>query len=197
MKIFNWDEIINNSSDFFTEGTGISVGSYDGLHVGHQQILNALKDGCSENHLQTGIFTFTRPLAGVKNPVSYFGDISSLNQRLELLEAAGIDFVILAEFTEDFAKLSGIEFFSLLKDKINLKLICEGVDFRCGYKGSTDMKEISDFANKEGIEAIFVEPVVANISDNKEVRVSSSIIRQLLAEGNKSKAEELLGRNIK
>jgi len=195
MKVYNWSDISKFNNDF-EQGSGISVGSYDGLHVGHQKILQTLAEGCKSQNLRAGIFTFTRPLAGVKNPLSYTGDISSLEQRLKLFEASGVDFVILAEFTEEFARLSGEEFFKLLKDKINLKFITEGVDFRCGYKGSTDVKALQEFAKREGIETVFVKPVVASVNDNETVRVSSSIIRQLISEGKTKKAEELLGHHL-
>ena len=199
MKIFNWPEITNTQRNadadaFFSAGTGISTGSFDGLHKGHRVLLNTLTDQCKKNQLLPGIVTFTRPLPSIKHSQDYQGDISTLQQRLDLFESMGISFVIVVDFDQDFAALSGTQFFELLVKHCNMKLIAEGVDFRCGYKGATDTQAISYFCRQNNIMPFFVPPVFYKEGTDEEERISSSYIRGMIQKGFFSTVEELLER---
>ncbi len=196
MIIYNWNDIkaLYETPNEFALGTGISVGSFDGLHQGHRTIMKKLVQYSEENNLVPGVITFTRPLPFYKHSSNYPGDISTLEQRLKLFEQAGIKFVILVDFTEDFAKLSGVEFLDLVKNIFNLKFICEGVDFRCGYKGATDIQSISYWAEKNCVATTFVESVIYNPGTDEEERISSSYIRQMIVKGFFSTVQELLTR---
>ena len=186
MQVINWNE---SNLDFLSSQTGISIGSFDGLHKGHRVLLNSLVQNCKKNNLKSGIVTFYRPLPSIKHSSDYAGDISTLKQRLELFENVGIDFVILVDFDNDFAQLKGIEFLSLLVKKYNMCFLAEGVDFRCGYKGATDSTAIQFWAKQNKIDCIFVEPVYF-----KDERISSSYIRQMIQKGFFSTITELLAR---
>ncbi len=186
MQVINWNE---SNLDFLSSQTGISIGSFDGLHKGHRVLLNSLVQNCKKNNLKSGVVTFSRPLPSIKHSSDYAGDISTLKQRLELFENIGIDFVILVDFDNDFAQLKGIEFLSLLVKKYNMCFLAEGVDFRCGYKGATDSTAIQFWAKQNKIDCIFVEPVYYN-----DERISSSYIRQMIQKGFFSTVCELLER---
>ena len=186
MQVINWNE---SNLDFLSSQTGISIGSFDGLHKGHRVLLNSLVQNCKKNNLKSGVVTFSRPLPSIKHSSDYAGDISTLKQRLELFENVGIDFVILVDFDNDFAQLKGIEFLSLLVKKYNMCFLAEGVDFRCGYKGATDSTAIQFWAKQNKIDCIFVEPVYYN-----DERISSSYIRQMIQKGFFSTVCELLER---
>lgn len=195
MKLFQWSDILslyNNTDSFFAKGCGISVGSFDGLHKGHRVLINTLVTECKKMEIPAGVVTFTRPLPSLKHK-DYKGDISTLNQRLKLLENLGVDFAVVVDFNDDFASMSGIDFFTVLEKNCKLKIISEGVDFRCGYKGATDMQEIKAFAACKQIKAFFVEPVYYSTPDG-EKRISSSIIRDLIQNGELDIAAELLDR---
>lgn len=198
MKIFSWADIQNSlitgkQDDFFAPGTGISVGSFDGLHKGHRTLLSRLLQNSKADGLLSGVLTFARPLPSIKNNSNYSGDVTTLEQRLRLFEQLGLDFAIVVDFTKDFAELSGQEFLSILIKTCNLKLLAEGVDFRCGYKGSTDVAAIKVFAETNNLKVVFVEPVYYTILGKQE-RVSSSLVRQLIIQGETSVVEQLLER---
>lgn len=204
MQIFSWNDILTSlntgkENPFFSEGCGICVGSFDGLHKGHQFLLKKMIDSCKKNELKAGAVTFTRPLPAIKHPEDYKGDICTLNQRISRLEKIGLDFIILVDFDETFASMLGSDFFTILVNVCNLKLVAEGCDFRCGYKGAMDVQALKYFCEKNEINSIFINPVYYD-SENAKIytpddavyseiisnpsetiqRVSSSHIRELL-----------------
>lgn len=199
MKIFYWNEIKSDLDKgllipFFKNGCGISIGSFDGLHQGHRVLISTLIEGCKKDNLLSGVVSFTRPLPSFKHAQDYQGDLTTLNQRLKLFEQAGLDFAIIVDFNEDFAALKGVEFFNLLITSCNMKYIAEGVDFRCGYKGSTDISAIKYFAENNSIKYNFVEPVYYRSGTSEEERISSSYIRTMVLKRFLSTAEQLLTR---
>ena len=195
IKTFFWNDIINsNSRELFPQATGISVGSFDGLHLGHRELLNALVDGCRKKGLKSGVITFLRPLPSIKHSGDYKGDVSTLNQRLKLFESLGIDFAVLVDFNEAFAGIAGADFLNILLKSCNMKLLAEGIDFRCGYKGATDAQAIKYWAGQNNVECIFVDPVYYREGTDEDERVSSSYIRQMIQKGFFATVEELLAR---
>ena len=164
MQIFSWNDILTSlntgkENPFFSEGCVICVGSFDGLHKGHQFLLKKMIDSCKKNELKAGAVTFTRPLPAIKHPEDYKGDICTLNQRISRLEKIGLDFIILVDFDETFASMLGSDFFTILVNVCNLKLVAEGCDFRCGYKGAMDVQALKYFCEKNEINSIFINPV--------------------------------------
>ena len=195
MKIFQWNDLLNNNfhTPYFAKGCGISIGSFDGLHKGHGLLLSSLVQSCTSENLLKGVFTFPRPLPSIKYSDEYLGDISTLNQRLHFFEELGIDFVIIADFDKEFAQKKGIDFIKSLCTICNLKLLAEGVDFKCGFKGATDVQAIKYFAEHSGLKTIFVDPVYYKNGNDIE-RISSSYIRQKIKYGFLSTVEEMLSR---
>lgn len=199
MKIFSWNDILsfldNGKEDaFFNQGCGISIGSFDGIHKGHKLLLDTLIVQCEKENLLKGIVTFSKPLAGIKHHNDYLGDVLTLEQRLKMFSNFGIDFVIIVDFDESFASMLGIDFLNLLVNVCNMKLIAEGIDFRCGFKGATDFQSIKYFGKEKNIKTFFVEPVFYKNALGKEERISSSIIRMMISKGFFLIVENLLER---
>ena len=159
-----------------------------------KKLLSELKDRCKAKGLFAGVVTFSRPLPGIKHSSDYKGDLSTLNQRLALFEELGIDFAIIVDFDDSFASMMGADFLNILLNVCNMELIAEGIDFRCGYKGATDAQAIRYWAEKNKIEAIFVDPVYFHAGTEDEERISSSYIRTMLSKGFFMTAQELLER---
>ena len=195
IETFSWNDIINSKGEeLFPQGTGISVGSFDGLHLGHRELLSVLVNGCKISGLKSGVITFLRPLPSIKHSGDYKGDVSTLNQRLRLFESLGIDFAVLVDFNEVFAEIAGADFLNILLKSCNMKLLSEGIDFRCGYKGATDAQAIKYWAGQNKVECIFVDPVYYREGTDEDERVSSSYIRQMIQKGFFATVEELLAR---
>ena len=192
MQVFSWNE--SDFSQLSGKETAVTIGSFDGLHKGHRMLIDKLNQVCSKKHFHSVVITFTRPLPSIKHAGDYVGDISSLPQRLALFEAHGIESVILVDFNDKFAAVSGTDFLSSLVQRINMKCLVEGFDFHCGYKGKTQRNEIETWADTAHVETHFVPPVYYKTSDGKTARISSSVIRQMIVCGNFSAAAELLER---
>ena len=196
MNVYEWEKITELSDGIlpdFGQGSGLSVGSFDGIHLGHRTLLNVLVSACREKKLKSGIITFSRPLPSIKHSDDYDGDLSTLKQRLSIFESLGIDFVVVVNFNDAFAHTSGSDFLLKLKNTFNMKFLAEGIDFRCGYKGATDSQAIKYFCESNEVEYNFVEPVYFE-NGAEEERVSSSFIRKMILKGYFSTVQTLLAR---
>ncbi len=197
MKIYTWNDILailNGDSNENFPKTGISTGCFDGLHKGHRKLLSALIDACRAKGLSAGVVTFARPLPGIKHSNDYKGDLTTLNQRLNLFEQLGIDFAIIVDFDDSFASMMGADYLNILLNVCNMELLAEGIDFRCGFKGATDAQAIRYWAEKNNVETVFVDPVYFKEGTDEEERISSSYIRTMLSRGFFTTACELLER---
>lgn len=200
MKLYTWNDILSilngDSNEDFLGGarTGISVGSFDGLHKGHRKLLGELLKASRARGLSCGVLTFSRPLPGIKHSGDYMGDLTTLSQRISLFEELGLDFAIIVDFDDSFASMMGADFLNILLNVCNLELLAEGIDFRCGFKGATDAQAIRYWAEKNGVESIFVDPVYFHEGTDEEERISSSYIRKMLSRGFFTTAQELLER---
>lgn len=200
MQIFHWNEIQDlfdrEQKLFVAENfvSGISVGSFDGIHLGHALLIQTLIESSHKSGMKTGVVTFSRPLPSLKFSSSYKGDITTLQQRLKIFEKYEIDFVILVDFSEHFASLKGDVFFDILKQVCNLKYLVEGVDFRCGYKGAFDAASIKSWCENNEISVDFIDPVIYKSETEGDIRISSSYIRSKISDGDFCVVNKLLDR---
>ncbi len=191
MRVFFWRDIDLSGSVFTEErGTALTVGSFDGPHCGHAALFDAVLTASGAENLIPGIVTFTRPLPAHKNPAAYQGDIATLRLRLLEYERQGFAFAVLIDFSNDFARMLGIDFLRVLSSGFSLRFLAEGQDFRCGHRGLCGKKEIEAFAVTHGIDTVFLPPVLHN-----GCRVSSSSIRQGVLNGKFSDVRLMLGRS--
>ena len=201
MKLFTWNDILSilngdSNSDFLGGAkTAVSVGSFDGLHKGHRKLIGQLMTAGQAKGLACGVITFSRPLPGIKHSSDYMGDLSTLSQRIELFEKIGLDFAIIVDFDDSFASMMGADFLNILLNVCNMELLAEGIDFRCGFKGATDAQAIRYWAEQNGVETIFVDPVYFREGTDEEERISSSYIRTMIQKGFFTTANELLERS--
>ena len=191
MLVIKWKDFLDSerSSDFYDKETAISIGSFDGPHKGHFAIFEKVLDFAKKNGTLSGLLTFEKPVSSIKQGENYNGDITSLDERLKIFEKLGFDFVIVCRFDESFSEIEGNEFFNILRDKLNLKFICEGEDFRCGKKGLYSKTEITSYCVENNIQFCFI-PLISE--DGK--RISSTFIRDLLKNKFFDKARQLMTR---
>lgn len=193
MKIFAWEDIENYSqlidSSYFSNGTALTIGGFDGPHMGHQRLCLKVLEAKKKNQLlKTGVITFSLPPRSKKES-NFIGEVSTLPLRLQWFEHKGFDFAVVIDFSHKFSTMIGTDFLSILDFTCNMKFLFVGQDFRCGYNGNTGIKEVKDFSNEKNISLVVIDTVSI-----QGIRVSSSAIREAVSQGKMKYAEQLLGR---
>jgi len=164
----------------------LAIGNFDGMHLGHQAILAALREKSQAQGLLASVMTFE------PHPREFFGldqaplRIATLREKLELFDAAGMERVYVCRFDWRFAELGAQEFIeNILLRSIDVRMIMVGDDFRFGARRAGSLQDLRD----AGL-------VVENLHDVMldGVRVSSTAVRQALAAGDLDRAAALLGR---
>lgn len=168
--------------------TVIALGTFDGLHLGHTDVINTAKDYAERNGLKLAVFTFSNhPLALIR-PDLVPVRIISAEEKIKLLESFGVDYLINIPFTEDFAALSPDEFLDRLAC-FNYRCLVVGENFTYGFLGSGKTETLERSGRKNGFDVI-VRPLVKM---NGNV-VSSTGIRNLIQAGHIEYANRMLGR---
>lgn len=183
MKVSSWEEA--TASSVGAEVSALTIGVFDGVHKGHQELVRRVVAG----GLRPVAVTFTAHPKLVTAPERFGGSLQTLDQKLSSLEALGASLCVLIDFSGDFSKLTGNEFVSTLVRSCGARYFAVGNDFRCGYRMMTDARAMRQIAAELGAEVDIVEPVAVD-----GVRVSSSVIRSFLREGRTDRALAMLGR---
>ena len=168
----------------------VSIGNFDGVHLGHQAILKRVVMRARELGLLAVAMTFSphpiRYLAPARSPRL----ISTLEQKIQLIEALGIDLLFIAEFDEAFSRLSPEEFIDkYLVHGLTAQAVCVGGNFNFGYRQRGTIQTLREFRSQ--LEIIEVPAVAV-----RGIVASSSRIRELVASSQVSRACRLLGRWI-
>lgn len=168
--------------------TVIALGTFDGLHLGHTDVINTAKDYAERSGLKLAVFTFSNhPLALIR-PDLVPVRIISAEEKIKLLESFGVDYLINIPFTENFAALSPDEFLDRLAC-FNYRCLVVGENFTYGFLGSGKTETLERSGRKNGFDVI-VRPLVKM---NGNV-VSSTGIRNLIQAGHIEYANRMLGR---
>ena len=169
----------------------IAIGNFDGLHLGHQKVINEAKRRAKINKLPFGVMTF-EPI-----PVMFFNKkqknhrINSLEQKKIFLKKLKIDFLIIIKFNKNFSTLSAEKFIKkIIYEKTKSRYLYVSRNFKFGYKRQGNIKTLRKF------EKLFDYKRVVTTSYKKKKRIiSSTKIRQNISAGKIEEANKLLGRN--
>lgn len=183
-------EIINISDYNETRfSTGVALGNFDGIHLGHQKLINSMVTESKRLGLKSSLLLFkthTRTITDDNQPKI----ITTNEQKFRIAKDLGVDIVYIMDFDKNVMKLSGEEFIkNIVIHKMNSKLLVVGFDYKFGYKASGDSNTLIELGKKYKMDVMVLEP----ISDQEEV-IGSTEIRNLILEGNIVKANKFLGR---
>ena len=167
----------------------LTIGVFDGVHRGHQEILSNLAADAHRNGAPAVVLTFWPHPAVVLGKRYDLKTLTTPEERAELLGAQGVDVVITQPFTPDFARLSAEEFMRRTSLSLGLRSLWIGYDFALGHNREGNLERLIELGKEFGYEVQAVGPV-KNGSDV----LSSSLIRRRIREGNVSRAAENLGR---
>ncbi len=173
-----------------SQGTVLTIGTFDGVHRGHHSIISAVMDKAQKDGYLSGCITFKASPRETLRPQQSFRYLMSLDDRIDMLETSGLDLVIPLTFDSALASVEADDFVGYLVDNLNLKHLIVGPDFALGYKRKGTIEVLKDIGQNKGFT---VEPI--DSTDMSSDRVSSTRLRRLLSEeGDVELAERLLGR---
>jgi len=184
VNVFNSVQSFNS-----TQKTIVTLGTFDGMHIGHQAILNKLKLQKKIYGYETLVLTFFPHPRMVLKTDHQISLLNTIDERIKLIDHFGIDHLVVQEFTQDFANLSAEEFVkTVLVDQFNIGKIIIGYDHRFGKNRSADIHDLIEFGKKYHFD---VEQISAE--ELNDVSVSSTKIRNALNVGNVALAKTYLG----
>jgi riboflavin kinase/FMN adenylyltransferase len=160
----------------------VTTGSFDGVHVGHKTILNRLKMLAGKHHGESVLITFDPHPRKVLYPDTAGKDLKLINsqeEKLELLEKAGLNNIIIIEFTKEFSKITSEQFVrDFLHDILNAKVVVAGFNHHFGFNKEGDYKQLWEWQKKYSFEAEEIPE-----QEVQHETVSSTKIRQAISEG--------------
>lgn len=185
-------QVIRGLTNFRTivQGCALTIGNFDGVHLGHQAVIKKLSDKAGELNLPVVVMLFE------PQPLEYFraqlrpARLSRLRDKVNWFEKLPVDYVLVLRFDRALATLSPIEFVQkILVDGLGVKYLVVGDDFRFGHRRTGDLELLRSLAIQFGF---IVENTPSHSFGGK--RISSTLIREALADGDLEAAKHFLGR---
>lgn len=178
---------IRNTTDFYIEeNTVISLGKFDGIHRGHELLLEQLA-AKKEEGLSGVIFTFDIPPR--KNVEKIEAKVLTTNEeKMHIFEQLGIDYLVECPFTGEIRCMEAEDFIRKIVRQLHVKCVVVGEDFHFGHNRRGDYKMLREYAGEYGYEVIVVKKMQEDERD-----ISSTFVREEIVKGNIGKANHLLG----
>jgi len=167
----------------------ITIGVFDGVHLGHKYLISQLKQLAQEQGFQSVVITFDRHPQEVLTPLNHPPFLIDISEKTSLLNNEGVDSVIVLTFTRGLANYSAKDFLNLLKSKLHMRGLVIGPDFALGRHNEGNIETIRRFSHEMNFSVTVIPPATIG----NEI-ISSTSIRNALAEGNMDKVQRLLGR---
>ena len=168
---------------------GVTIGVFDGVHRGHQHLIGVLLEFARREGLASVAVTFNPHPRTVLRPGTALTYLTSLEERVELLQGQGLDSVGVLAFTSELAQLSAEDFLTLLVQELEMRLLVVGPDFALGRNRAGTIGVMREIGERLGFR-VEVAPLLAEADE----KVGSSAIRQALAAGDVERVGRLLGR---
>jgi riboflavin kinase/FMN adenylyltransferase len=169
------------------EGCAVTIGAYDGVHEGHRLVIAEVKRRAEAEGLATAVVTFDRHPAMVVRPESAPLLLTDLDQRLELLDATGIDYVVVLRFDEERVQ-------EVLVGCLRARLVAVGSDFHFGHRREGTVMKLAELGDRFGFTVDVIELVgLDGKPASEDARVSSTAVRHALRQGRIAEANRMLG----
>ncbi len=169
--------------------TLLTVGVFDGVHLGHKYLISKLREQAGQRNLLSGVVTFHQHPEELLLPRTRLPFLTGIEGRINLLKNEGVDVIIPLSFTAELAQLGARQFVSLLRKHLRMCGLVIGSDFALGKGREGDTDTLKKLGQSMNFSVTVVPPLVVN----GEV-VSSTAIRKALADGDMRKVRELVGR---
>lgn len=167
----------------------VTIGTFDGVHVGHKAILNRLVSTAKKEGLESVLLTFFPHPRMVLQTDSNIKLINTLSEKKELLEEIGLDHLVIHPFTHAFSRLTALEYVrDILVNKLHAKKIIIGYDHRFGRNRNANIDDLREFGKTYGFEVLEI-----SAQELDDVAISSTKIRNALKAGDIETANNYLG----
>lgn len=167
----------------------ITIGTFDGVHIGHKAILKRLVDAAQNEGLDSVLLTFFPHPRMVLQKDSELKMLNTLSEKKQLLEKTGLDHLVVHPFTHQFSRLTAVEYVrDILVNKLHAKKIIIGYDHRFGRNRTANISDLREFGKTYDFEVIEI-----SVQELDEVAVSSTKIRRALKDGDIATANKYLG----
>ena len=182
--------IYNNINEFNSrENTILTIGTFDGVHLGHQKVLERLTNSAIENNLESTVLTFFPHPRTILNPDKPLKLINSVKERTDLLKRSKINNLIIHPFDKSFSELDPEKYVvEILVKKLKAKIILIGYDHKFGKNRTADISDLKEYGEKYGFKVIEIKA-----EEISNIAISSTKIRKAISEGNISTAKKYLG----
>lgn len=183
-------EIMVNKDKVIEYETTVALGNFDGIHLGHRELINKTINLARESKTTPSIFTFDCNFNEFKIGSKDTALMSKVQKEV-LLEKLGIELLYIVNFCDFIKNMTPEEFVTeIILKRLNATKIIVGFNFKFGYKANGNVETLSELSRKYRFEVIVIPPIIKD--DNL---VSSTLIRQLIGHGNITHANKLLGRS--
>lgn len=179
---------IRKTLDFqLEEPTAVTLGKFDGLHRGHELLMHTVLDYSKNYRVASVAFTFDMP---PRNRVEeIIANVLTTNEEKQyIFEKKGIDYLIECPFTSEVMSMDPKEFIAWISKSLQMKFVVVGDDFRFGYKRAGDYHTLQQYEKEFGYKTIVLDKLKDSNRD-----ISSTYVREKIADGNIKKANQLLG----
>ena len=185
---------INGIEDFLRiKPSIVTIGTFDGVHLGHQKILSKLVSEGKKSKLETIVLTFFPHPRKILNPSIQLSLLNTQSEKIELFKSSGIDNLITQKFNKDFSEYSAEKYVQkILVNKLKIKKILIGYDHRFGKNRDAGIKELKTLGDKYNFDVIEI-----SAKEKNNISISSTKIRNALFNGKLNIAKSYLGYDYK
>ena len=173
------------------QGSVLTIGTFDGVHKGHQWLIQRVTSRASDVGLQSTVLTFDKIPRTVIRPDIVVPYLSSLPDRVSLLRSFGVDTVVSVAFTRELSQLTAAQFMSTVVKALHVKHLIIGPGFALGRNRAGDFENLQEIGQELGYTIEMLEPYVGGQSQI----IRSTKVREMIAQGAMDQAKDLLGRS--
>ena len=183
-------QLVSDLSSFTPEReTLLTIGVFDGVHLGHRHLIRKLTQRAAEGNFLSGVVTFNSNPKAVLSPRTKLARLTTLEERASLLKSLGVDLVVPITFTTEVSALSAREFVLYLKKYLKLRGLVIGPNFALGRGREGNAATLQSLGQELGFTVEVVKPLLV-----EDTLVSSTAVREALARGDMKTTTKLLGR---
>ena len=170
-----------------------TIGGFDGLHRGHQYLLEQVREAAAQRGAKSMVITFSNHPSAILHPDRPVKLLTTLDEKVSILEGLGIDYAVVIDFTPELSRMSAKAFMKeILIDKLKGSALLVGYDHRFGHQSSETFSDYQRYGKHLGMEVILAGELP---QEESATHVCSSAIRKAIAEGDMALAADLLGRH--